>query len=268
MATYFFFRGYFNGKIKEKVHSLIKRLCSSNNFLIINYNEGGVEEMDKYRFGDFIYNLRKQKGLTQEELGRKLKVTNKAVSKWETGETLPDIQLLEPLASALGVTIDELLTQEKPEPIKVMVKPSKVPYIVLGSLCFLLLVFCIGVSLSLLKRNETPTITVENAEEYFLITPCEKSEVSKDSLTIYGSIYEVKDVSNAYLELHVTIQYFYVNTSGSISEILYIDRIVTYNDTTNDFSIRVEPKNSLTNFSSFSGFYISYEIVEVSGDLA
>ena len=76
--------------------------------------------MDKYKFGEFIYQKRKQLHMTQDELGRKLKVTNKAVSKWETGETLPDIQLLELLASTLQVSIDELLTQVKPEKEVVM----------------------------------------------------------------------------------------------------------------------------------------------------
>lgn len=41
--------------------------------------------MDKYKFGNFIYERRKKLNLTQDELGRKLGVTNKAVSKWETG---------------------------------------------------------------------------------------------------------------------------------------------------------------------------------------
>ena len=47
--------------------------------------------MDRYKFGEFIYQKRKKLGLTQEELGRRLGVTNKAVSKWEVGETTPDI---------------------------------------------------------------------------------------------------------------------------------------------------------------------------------
>ena len=47
--------------------------------------------MDKYKFGEFIYNLRIANHLTQDELGRKIGVTNKAVSKWEVGETLPDV---------------------------------------------------------------------------------------------------------------------------------------------------------------------------------
>ena len=63
--------------------------------------------MDKYKFGEFLYQKRKEIGLTQEELGRKLGVTNKAVSKWEVGETLPEVTMLEPLANLLGITVDE-----------------------------------------------------------------------------------------------------------------------------------------------------------------
>ena len=84
--------------------------------------------MDKYKFGEFIYQKRKELHMTQDELVRKLNVTNKAVSKWETGETLPDIQLLELLASTLKVSIDELLTQVKPEK-EIMLKERKTPII-------------------------------------------------------------------------------------------------------------------------------------------
>ena len=104
--------------------------------------------MDKYKFGEFIYQKRKQLHMTQDELGRKLNVTNKAVSKWETGETLPDIQLLELLASTLKVSIDELLTQVKPEK-EIVMKTRKTPIvlsIVFVVLSFILLI-CLCVSL-------------------------------------------------------------------------------------------------------------------------
>lgn len=65
--------------------------------------------MDNIRFGAFIAQLRKEQSITQKELADKLNVTDKAVSKWETGKGFPDIKLLEPLAQTLGVTLVELI---------------------------------------------------------------------------------------------------------------------------------------------------------------
>lgn len=66
-------------------------------------------EIDKKQFGGFIAELRKQKGITQKELAEKLFVSDKAVSKWECGLSMPDIILLKPLSEVLGVTVAELL---------------------------------------------------------------------------------------------------------------------------------------------------------------
>ena len=66
-------------------------------------------EIDKLRFGAFISELRKEKGITQKELANRLYISDKAVSKWETGHSVPDITLLTPLAELLGVTVTELL---------------------------------------------------------------------------------------------------------------------------------------------------------------
>lgn len=66
-------------------------------------------EIDKVKFGVFISDLRKEKGMTQKELAEKLYVSDKAVSKWERGQSLPDITMLNPLADVLGVTSAELL---------------------------------------------------------------------------------------------------------------------------------------------------------------
>lgn len=60
-------------------------------------------------FGNFLYSLRKGKGMTQQELADMLNVTNKAISKWETGEAFPETAQLVPLADIFGVTVDELL---------------------------------------------------------------------------------------------------------------------------------------------------------------
>lgn len=53
--------------------------------------------------------LRKSRGITQEELAREFGISNQAVSKWESGQSCPDIQLLPQLAEYFGVSIDELM---------------------------------------------------------------------------------------------------------------------------------------------------------------
>ena len=58
--------------------------------------------------GQIIKQLRKERGLTQEELAEQLNVTAQAVSKWENGTSLPDISQVVPLASVFGVTTDVL----------------------------------------------------------------------------------------------------------------------------------------------------------------
>lgn len=66
-------------------------------------------ELNKIAFGSFLAQLRREKGMTQKELAACLYVSDKAVSKWERGLSVPDISLLVPLAEQLNVTVAELL---------------------------------------------------------------------------------------------------------------------------------------------------------------
>lgn len=68
--------------------------------------------MDQQKIGGFIASNRKAQGMTQVELAERLGVTNKAVSKWETGKCLPDAELFQPLCGLLGITVNELLMGE------------------------------------------------------------------------------------------------------------------------------------------------------------
>ena len=65
--------------------------------------------MDSKKMGLFISQLRRDKGLTQSELAQRLEVTNKAISRWETGRGYPDIEFIPALAAVLGVSVQELL---------------------------------------------------------------------------------------------------------------------------------------------------------------
>lgn len=69
--------------------------------------------MDQIKIGKFIAELRREAGLTQEALGEKIGVTNKTVSRWENGNYMPDIEMLQLLAQEFNVSINELLIGEK-----------------------------------------------------------------------------------------------------------------------------------------------------------
>lgn len=69
--------------------------------------------MDTAKIGSFLATLRKEKGLTQEALGEQLGVTNKTISRWETGSYLPPVEMLQLLSSFYSVSINELLCGER-----------------------------------------------------------------------------------------------------------------------------------------------------------
>lgn len=71
-----------------------------------------MTQMDNQKFGEFVAELRKEKRMTQKELAAQLFVSDKAVSKWERGQSMPGVELLIPLAEILGVTVTELLKGE------------------------------------------------------------------------------------------------------------------------------------------------------------
>jgi len=68
--------------------------------------------MDQEKIGKFISSCRKEAGLTQASLADKLGITDRAVSKWETGKSLPDASIMIELCNLLGITVNELLTGE------------------------------------------------------------------------------------------------------------------------------------------------------------
>lgn len=68
--------------------------------------------MDQIKTGKFIASLRKRHSLTQEALGEKLSVTNKTVSRWENGNYMPDIEMLQLISKEFDISINELLAGE------------------------------------------------------------------------------------------------------------------------------------------------------------
>ena len=69
--------------------------------------------MNQEKIGKFISECRRNKKITQSQLAEKLGVTDKSVSKWETGKCMPDLSLFSPLCEILDITINDLMAGEK-----------------------------------------------------------------------------------------------------------------------------------------------------------
>lgn len=115
----------------------------------------GADYMNTYDFGKFLSQLRKEKGLTQIQLAEQLNVTDKAISRWETGKNFPDIEIFEDLSKILDISISELLEGKRIEKDKLfdvseehIVKQikknrkSKKVYIIIISVIMLLAMIC------------------------------------------------------------------------------------------------------------------------------
>ena len=139
--------------------------------------------MDQIKIGKFIAEERKAKNYTQRELADKLGISDKTISKWETGRGYPDICFLEPLAKTLKVSIIELLSGNKITNQNTSANLKKSCFFtcpICGNVIFSLgdaLVSCCGIQLLPLEA-ELPTddflnqhkITIQNVEDEFFVT--------------------------------------------------------------------------------------------------
>ena len=74
---------------------------------------GKEGKMNQESIGRFISTCRKDKGLTQVQLAEKLNISNRAVSKWETGKSCPDVSIMLKLCDILDITVNELLSGKR-----------------------------------------------------------------------------------------------------------------------------------------------------------
>lgn len=135
--------------------------------------------MNTYITGTAIRQLREARGMTQAELAKRLSVSSKTVSKWETAKGLPDITLLKPLSQALGVSLIELMNGEHITNRNVSANLLRGKFYVCP-LCGNILhstghavVSCCGVTLPPLEPEEADSdhaLTIENVEDEQFLT--------------------------------------------------------------------------------------------------
>lgn len=132
-------------------------------------------------FGERLYTIRKEKKITQDQLSEKIKVSRQAISKWENGEAVPDINKLVLLASVLDMTTDELCGLENNKEVvenKPVKKTNKLIYAIVILACL-----CIGVVMGLgLGSNKEEPITLPEA---ISVSVYDIGRTSDDTLMLY-----------------------------------------------------------------------------------
>lgn len=135
--------------------------------------------MDTYITGATIKMLRERQNMTQSDLAERIGVSNKAVSKWETGKGLPDLSLLQPLAQALGVSVIELMNGRQIANRNTSANLLRSKFYVCpicGNVIHCngeAVVSCCGVTLPVLEAeepDESHGICIENVEDEHFIT--------------------------------------------------------------------------------------------------
>lgn len=141
--------------------------------------------MDNYITGSIIKKIREEKKKTQLELANELMISEKTISKWETGKGLPDISMIEPLAKALNVSIIELFNGIQIKNSNKCANIKKIKFYVCpmcGNVIQSLgegVYNCCGINLPELEAEETNDVIIEKIENELFISI--ENEMSKEN---------------------------------------------------------------------------------------
>ena len=192
--------------------------------------------MNNYVTGKIIKELRKKEQITQMELANMIGVSDKAISKWETGKGLPDISLIEPLGKALEVSIIELMNGEyitNRNKAGNMLKSNFSVCPICGNIIHTMgenINSCCGINLPILEaelENEKHTINCETIEnEYYIWLEHEMTKDYYISFIAYVTnnrceivkLYPEQNVEARFLKRGNGIIYAYCNKDGLIKK--------------------------------------------------
>ena len=139
--------------------------------------------------GEKLYELRKEKHLSQEEVAEKLDVTRQTISKWETNQSTPDFDKIKPLCELYEISADELLTGVKKEKNnqpenKQNIKEKRAKGIALGVLTYFIAVVWIMISIPVLMINPIVGagvfILICGIATYIIIYTCITNKIEKE----------------------------------------------------------------------------------------
>lgn len=186
--------------------------------------------MDQEKIGKLIAKLRKSKGITQRELGEMVGVGFRAVSKWETGLTSPDISIINDLSKILGISADELL---KGEVNKSSQQTQKFNYKNLLYIIPIFLVLILSAILIITNNNKTEVYKLEpiNSTDYYIegevIFKGNEMSLNINKLGFANNSFSSIEIKNYQYEIYsgdtLIVGYGYMPIESSLSSTISIN---------------------------------------------
>ena len=200
--------------------------------------------MDNKKIGKLIAKLRNEKGLTQQQLGDKVGVGFRAVSKWERGITLPDIGIINELSKILGISTDELLLGELKEPEIKVIRKEESKHKNRTSLKILITIIIsiitIIITTLIYQNNKTYTYTIQSNSDEYYITGQATFKGNELSIMINQLYFKNKEFASTMIKNYE--YYMYLNDEmlfgyGYHPDGIYVEKIQTINNFSESFRI-------------------------------
>lgn len=161
--------------------------------------------MEQEKIGKFIRDIRVKNDLTQKEFADKFGVTYQAVSKWENGKNLPDINILKDICSLYGVSLDEVLNGNKNDDKKNNDKFKRIVFLIIGLVVILVLICCLIFFLKKDDRDDFYFKTLSSTCNNFKVSGSIAYNDSKSSIYISHVDYCGGDDTSLYKNLECVL---------------------------------------------------------------
>ena len=225
--------------------------------------------MNQEKIGALIASLRKKQGLTQSQLGAKVGVGDRAVSKWERGITCPDISIINELSSILGITSDELLKGELNKEHKEQLKEHKFNKKLL--LLIPLIIIVIITTIIIINKNKTYVYTLySDSNEYDVV-----GEIiigNNDTIININRInFRNKKLNQTFIknyEYNLLSDDYLILRNGYIDDTEFISEIMTINNFINSLKINYKINESIfKNNYLKNGLVLKFRFLKEDGDI-
>lgn len=218
--------------------------------------------MNQEKIGKFILDLRKQNKMTQKELADKLNVTAQAVSKWENGRGIPDIEILQKISTEFNVNIDSILNGEKGK------KKISMKYL----LIILLVIILLGIVIYLLLNSKDYNFTdIKSTSNNFNVNGVAAYSSDKNSIYISKIEYLDGDEEEKYVGMECTLYESHdnleekVSQCGSLKEEKQTPK--TLSELLKETEFKVENFSCTSKNIKNSNLYISINVLDTDGKI-